>query len=52
MSVSVSTDDARRVVVIPACAGIQAVPPALDPGVRRDDVSSVQPGTWHSVQQA
>ena len=38
---SVSTDGARSVVVIPAYAGIQAVPPELDPGVRRDDASSV-----------
>ena len=36
---SVCTDGARRVVVIPAHAGIQAVPPDLDPCVRRDDVS-------------
>jgi hypothetical protein len=26
-------------IVIPAYAGIQSVPPVLDPGVRRDDVS-------------
>jgi hypothetical protein len=30
-------------IVIPADAGIQPVPPALDPGVRRDDVS-MRPG--------
>jgi len=48
----VSTYNARSVVVIPAHAGIQAVPPDLDPGVRRDDVSSVSPCTWHRVQHA
>ncbi len=34
------------IVVIPAQAGIQAAPPALAPGVRRDDVASIQPCTW------
>jgi hypothetical protein len=38
---SVSTCGVRSVVVIPAYAGIQAVPPELDPGVHRDDASSV-----------
>ena len=41
----VSTDNTRRVVVIPAHAGIQTVPPDLDPGIRRDDVASIQPCT-------
>ena len=27
-------------------------PSDLDPGVRRDDVSSLYPCTWESVQQA
>jgi hypothetical protein len=34
-------------VVIPAHAGIQAVPQALDPGVRRDDVFMVSPRNIH-----
>src|SRR5882672_4168264 len=46
MYLRASTDGARRVVVIPAQAG----PPDLDPGVRRDDVSSVHPRPWQSVQ--
>ena len=33
-------------------AGIQVIPPDLDPGVRRDDVSSVHARRWHSVQHA
>ena len=38
---SVSIYGARRAVVMPAPADIQAGPTVLDPGVRRDDVSSV-----------
>jgi hypothetical protein len=48
----VSTYDTRSVVVIPAQAGIQAGPPELDPGVRWDDVASLYPCTWQSVQHA
>ena len=40
------------VLVMPAPAGMQAVPPALDPGVRRDDIFSGQPYTRQSVQHA
>jgi hypothetical protein len=39
-------------IVIPADAGIQPVPPALDPGVRRDDVS-MRPGQYiHTHRRA
>jgi hypothetical protein len=40
---------ARRVVVMSAHAGMQAVPAGLDPGIRRDDVSPLPPCTWQSV---
>ena len=49
MYFEVSTYGTRSVVVIPAHAGIQATPSDLDPGVRRDDVSSIYPCTWESV---
>ena len=48
MYFEVSTYGTRSVVVIPVHAGIQA-PPDLDPGVRRDDVSSIYPCTWENV---
>ena len=48
----VSTDSARSSSGHSRARGNPGGPPDLDPGVRRDDVASLHPYTWQSVQCA
>jgi hypothetical protein len=52
MYAGVSTDSARSSSGHSRARGNPGGPPDLDPGVRRDDVSSLYLCTWESVQHA